>query len=125
MNRSIFREYDIRGVVERDLPASDVTLLGRAIAGRLLESGETEVVVGHDARLTSPSLRDALVEGLVGSGLEVTDVGQVPTPVLYYSLKALGKEKRVKIKTENIFQKVLQIYSCEFIIPQAKSRPKI
>jgi phosphomannomutase/phosphoglucomutase len=98
MNRAIFREYDIRGVADRDLASDPVRELGRAIGamiGRATAGGTAEegrarpvVAVGRDARLTSERLRDALVEGITDTGVDVVDVGVVPTPALYYAVFA-------------------------------------
>jgi phosphomannomutase/phosphoglucomutase len=82
----VFREYDIRGVVDKDLTREFVFLLGRAL-GRLYAGENVEaVVVGRDARASSPGFRDELISGLTRSGIDVYDIGLVPTPVLYYAL---------------------------------------
>ncbi len=83
---TIFREYDIRGVADQELTDDGIELLGRAIGtyiGRLRQ--RRRVNVGRDCRLSSERLRDAIVAGLVATGCEVTDLGMVPTPLLYYS----------------------------------------
>jgi phosphomannomutase/phosphoglucomutase len=91
MNASIFREYDIRGVADRDLDDDLARDLGRAIglmagAGETVQPGGRAVIaVGRDPRLTSDRLRDALVGGVTDVGVDVIDIGVVPTPVLYYS----------------------------------------
>ena len=82
MNSRIFREYDVRGVADRDLDDDLVGMLGQAIAGFV---GKGPIAVGRDCRLTSPRLRAALVGGIRRAGLDVVDVGVVPTPVLYYA----------------------------------------
>lgn len=97
VSASIFRAYDIRGVVGRDLTLSTVDLLGRAIGTEALARGETTVVVGMDGRLSSPSLRDQLVAGLTGSGCNVITIGMIPTPVLYYATHELGVQSGVMI----------------------------
>ena len=86
VNTDIFREYDIRGIADRDLTAPVVEALGRAFAEYIRPKGVSTVVVGYDARLSSPRLRDALIQGLMASGLAVTDLGLCPTPALYFSL---------------------------------------
>ena len=86
MNREIFRAYDIRGVVERDLPPSLVEGLGRALGSEILERGGKTLAVGRDCRLTSPRLRDDLIRGLNSTGINVLDVGEVPTPLLYFAV---------------------------------------
>ena len=90
MNERIFREYDIRGVAERDLSNELVFDLGRALASHLFalradEQQPVTVTVGRDCRLTSPRLLAALTEGLRQSGADVIDIGIVSTPILYYA----------------------------------------
>ncbi|MDD5556037.1 MAG: phosphomannomutase/phosphoglucomutase [bacterium] len=82
----IFREYDIRGVVGDDLTGGTVELLGRGAGTWLARRGVTAVSVGRDVRLSSEEYRDALVRGLVRTGMRVLDLGVVTTPMLYYSL---------------------------------------
>ena len=86
MNPQVFREYDIRGVVEEDFDDEFVTNLGRAYATILLEAGKRTITLGRDCRLSSDVLRDLLIEGLIPSGINVVDVGVVPTPLLYFSV---------------------------------------
>lgn len=86
INPSIFREYDIRGIVEEDLSEELVRDLGRAYAAYVEGVGAKTIAVGHDARLHSPAFRDALLQGLTSSGLNVVDLGLVPTPLLYFAL---------------------------------------
>ncbi len=86
INRSIFREYDIRGIVGKDLDEDVVRTLGRAIGTYFLGRGKREVALGRDCRLSSPSFAEALAEGLLSTGCNVTDIGIVPTPILYFSI---------------------------------------
>src|ERR1700759_523423 len=86
MNPHIFREYDIRGVVGRDLTDETVYNLARAIGTFFHRHGARHVSTGRDARESSPTFRDLLVRGFNQSGLDVLDVGMVPTPMLYYTL---------------------------------------
>ncbi len=93
LNPTIFREYDIRGIAETELASPDVAQLGRALGTLLQRKSGPKINLGRDCRLSSPRLHDALLEGLVASGAEVTDIGTVPTPLLYFSavhLKADG-----------------------------------
>ncbi|MCC7173607.1 MAG: phosphomannomutase/phosphoglucomutase [Bryobacterales bacterium] len=83
---TIFREYDIRGVAEVDLAGPDVEVLGRAIGTYLRRRGATVLNLGRDCRLSSPVLHDALAKGLIAAGSRLTDIGVVPTPVLYHSV---------------------------------------
>jgi phosphomannomutase/phosphoglucomutase len=86
----IFRQYDIRGIVGQDLTIEAAEAIGRAYAVLLAERGISgAVAVGRDNRPSGASLRDALVKGLTESGLDVIDVGIVPTPLLYWSLHHL------------------------------------
>ena len=81
----IFRAYDIRGIVDRQLNVDVARAIGRAIGSEIRDLGETEAVIGRDCRASSPSLRVALTEGLEACGLEVVDLGIVPTPVVYFA----------------------------------------
>ncbi len=89
-NPDIFREYDIRGIADRDLTDPVIEMLGRAFAAYLRPLAPERVAVGYDARLSSPRLRDALGRGLNSSGLDVVDLGLCPTPALYFSLYHLA-----------------------------------
>jgi phosphomannomutase/phosphoglucomutase len=86
MNEHIFREYDIRGVVDKDLTDGIVYDLARAIGTFFRANGATHASLGRDARESSPRFRDIMTRGLTETGCDVLDVGMVPTPVLYYTL---------------------------------------
>jgi phosphomannomutase/phosphoglucomutase len=86
MNEHIFREYDIRGVVGRDLTDETVYDLARAMGTFYRKSGATRVSLGRDARESSPRFRDLMIRGLNETGCDVIDVGMVPTPTLYFTL---------------------------------------
>lgn len=94
---SIFREYDIRGVVGDTLTEEYVELLGRAIGTEALQTKQQTVIVARDGRTHSPQLAEALIRGLTGSGREVIDLGAVPTPVLYYGTHVLDSRTGVMI----------------------------
>ena len=79
------REYDIRGIVDETLNEADAFAIGRVFGSIVIESGGKKIAVGRDGRLSSPKLAKALIEGLVASGTEVIDVGQGPTPMLYFA----------------------------------------
>jgi phosphomannomutase/phosphoglucomutase len=81
----IFRAYDIRGNADRDLSLEFVESLGKAIATEALEQGESCLLIGHDARLHSPALRDHLIKGIITTGCHVIDTGLVPTPLLNFA----------------------------------------
>lgn len=87
INRAIFRQYDVRGVVGTDLTEEVACGIGRGYAALLAERGIAgAVAVGRDNRPSGAALRDALVRGLTESGVDVVDVGIVPTPLLYWAL---------------------------------------
>jgi phosphomannomutase / phosphoglucomutase len=86
MNEHIFREYDIRGIVDKDLTEETVYTVARAIGTFYQANGATRVSIGRDARASSTPFRDLMIRGLTETGCDVIDVGMVPTPVLYYTL---------------------------------------
>ena len=94
---SIFRAYDIRGVVTESLTPEAVFEIGRAIGSEAYFRGEQTVVVGRDGRLSGPELVDALIRGLRSTGRDVKDIGQVPTPVLYFAAQYLGANSGVML----------------------------
>jgi phosphomannomutase/phosphoglucomutase len=94
---TIFREYDIRGVADTELLSPDVVDLGRGLGTLLQRKSGKSITLGRDCRLSSPRLRDALLEGLIDSGCEVTDIGVVPTPLLYFSAVHLEADGAVMI----------------------------
>ena len=95
VNPDIFRAYDIRGVVETTLTPEVVTVIGRALT-ELYPHNRT-VVVGRDGRLSSPTLAEHLTQGLLACGREVIDIGEVPTPVLYYATYELGTRAGIMV----------------------------
>jgi phosphomannomutase/phosphoglucomutase len=97
MNPAIFREYDIRGIVAQDFNLNDVEKIGRGYATYLAGHGGQTCAVGRDCRLSSPDIRQALIQGLVQGGVNVVDVGLCPTPVLYFALRQLMADGGVMI----------------------------
>jgi phosphomannomutase/phosphoglucomutase len=97
MNRQIFREYDIRGIVETDLTPSFVTDLGRAYGTTISRAGGTKVTIGYDARTSSPDIFKNFTDGVRSTGVSVIDIGLVPTPLLYYSVYLLESDGGVMI----------------------------
>lgn len=97
LKSTIFREYDIRGVAETELTSTDVADLGRALGTYILRRSGPRINLGRDCRLSSPRLRDALLEGLVSTGCEVTEIGVVPTPLLYFSAVHLEADGAIMI----------------------------
>ena len=90
LDPEIFRAYDIRGIVTSNLTSEIVYWIGRAFAGQAREANQERVAVGRDGRLSSPELSEALIRGLTEGGLDVLDIGMVPTPLLYYATHALN-----------------------------------
>lgn len=94
---SIFREYDIRGVYGTALTEKVAEEIGKAFGTLMRRSGGKKISLGYDIRLSSPSLREALLSGLLSTGIDVVDVGACPTPVLYFSLFQLEIDGGVMI----------------------------
>lgn len=88
---TVLREYDIRGVIGETLGAEDARAIGRAYGTLLKADGGSKVAVGYDGRLSSPTLEEALVDGLTDAGLDVVRIGMGPTPMLYYA-EASGED---------------------------------
>jgi phosphomannomutase / phosphoglucomutase len=97
INNRIFREYDIRGVAESDLPDDFVAALGDALGTHFREAGAARITLGRDCRLSSPRIHSTLVERLVAAGIHVDDVGVVHTPGLYFSVFHLEADGGVMI----------------------------
>ena len=97
MNPSIFREYDIRGLAERDFDEKFALLLGKVHGTIVTERGGTRVTVGRDCRATSDAYAEAIIAGLVSTGLHVYDIGVCPTPLLYFSLFHLDVDGGIEV----------------------------
>jgi phosphomannomutase/phosphoglucomutase len=97
IDATIFRAYDIRGVVDQTLTQSAVTQIGRAIGSEALQRGRNTFVVGRDGRLSGPDLSAALIEGIISTGCDVKDIGCVPTPVLYFATHYLDTQNGVVV----------------------------
>ncbi len=97
VNTDIFREYDIRGIAERDLTPDVIEALGRAFAAYVKSRGISTVIVGYDARISSQRLCDDIVRGLAMAGMDITVLGLCPTPALYFSLYHLRQGAGVMI----------------------------
>lgn len=97
LKHTIFREYDIRGIADRDLLTPDIIDLGKAIGTYMIRRSGRKINLGRDCRLSGPRLHDALLEGLLSTGAQVTDIGVIPTPLLYYSVYKFGAEAGVMI----------------------------
>ncbi|NQU67451.1 MAG: phosphomannomutase/phosphoglucomutase [Candidatus Marinimicrobia bacterium] len=97
MNKNIFREYDIRGVVETDFTDDVVINLGRAFGTFVIRSGGNSVALSGDVRLTTPSLISLFTQGLLSAGINITHLGIVPTPVNYFSMYHMNVDGAVQI----------------------------
>lgn len=93
----IFRAYDIRGIIDTTLTTDTAYWIGRAVGSESIAQGESNVVVGRDGRLSGPAMVQALTQGLLESGCNVTDVGMVPTPVLYFATHVLQATSGVMV----------------------------
>jgi phosphomannomutase/phosphoglucomutase len=94
---SVFRAYDIRGVVDRDFDADWAERLGRACGAYFLAHGHSRAVVGHDCRLTSPEYAERLALGLAATGIDVIEIGLAATPVCYFAIRHLGTQAGVMV----------------------------
>jgi phosphomannomutase/phosphoglucomutase len=94
---TIFREYDIRGIADSELLSGDIELLGKGFGTFLQRRAGAKVNIGCDCRLSSPRLKEALIRGLMATGCAVTDIGTVPTPLLYYSQVHLNADGAIMI----------------------------
>lgn len=94
---SIFRAYDIRGIVGDSFTPDNVYTIGRALGSTAKDQGETSMVVARDGRLSGPELSKALIAGILDCGLDVIDIGAVPTPVLYFATHTLNTRSGVML----------------------------
>jgi len=97
LETSIFKAYDIRGIVDHNFTPDVVYAIGRAFASEAIGNGINKVVVAKDGRLSGPKLIKALTQGLVDSGCDVIDVGVVPTPVLYFATHHLNTQTGIML----------------------------
>ncbi len=97
IDASIFRAYDIRGIVDKGLTKETVKLIGQAIGSEAKARNQTALVVGRDGRTHGAELSESLTSGILASGLDVTDVGMVPTPVLYFATHHLELQSGVML----------------------------
>ena len=97
INPQIFREYDIRGLVNVDLTQDSTELIGKSIGTYIYRNGGKTLTVGYDMRASSIPFRDSLIRGINSTGCDVIDIGMVPTPVAYFSLHHLKPDGGVMI----------------------------
>jgi phosphomannomutase len=93
VSASVFKAYDIRGVVGQTIDERFAEQLGRAFGSEVVAAGDRAVAVGRDGRISSPALAAALVRGLASTGLDVVDIGAVTTPMLYYVAATRGAHR--------------------------------
>ena len=93
----IFRQYDIRGIVGEELDETTAEAIGKAFGTVTVRQGQKKAVVGYDNRVSSPSLKNALIKGIISTGVDVTDIGTVVTPILYYSRVLLNTTPAVMV----------------------------
>ncbi|MEE8416447.1 MAG: phosphomannomutase/phosphoglucomutase [Desulfobacterales bacterium] len=97
MNPGIFREYDIRGIAGKDLKENDALLIGKGVGTFLQQHGRSRLTVGRDCRLTSDLYTKKVIEGLLSTGCDVTDIGVCPTPILYFSITHFDQQGGVMV----------------------------
>jgi phosphomannomutase/phosphoglucomutase len=97
LSRSIFKAYDIRGVIGSTLDAGVARQIGQAFGRAVLAKGERKVVIGRDGRLSGPELAAALAQGLQAAGVDVIDLGVVATPMVYYGTKVLDAASGIMV----------------------------
>ncbi len=93
----IFKAYDIRGVVEHALTPEVTQLIGRAIGSEARARGQSTIAIGRDGRLSGPALSAALARGIQASGVDVIDLGQAATPMVYFATHHLGTRSGVAV----------------------------
>jgi phosphomannomutase len=96
-NRTILREYDVRGIVGQTLNPEDAYALGRSYAALATSEGATRVAVGRDGRTHSPELESALIKGLTEGGLDVVRIGMGPSPMLYFAVDTLDVKGGIQV----------------------------
>lgn len=92
INPQIYREYDIRGMVDKDLTPDIVRRLGQGFGTHMSKLGHMKLAIGRDGRLSSKAFCEALIQGLISTGCDVVDIGLCPTPVYYFSIFHLDKD---------------------------------
>ena len=85
--KGLFRAYDIRGIANEELTSHNAFQIGRSIGTQLHESASPTILLGRDARLSSPRIAESLAQGLLHAGCDIIDIGQIPTPVLYFAIQ--------------------------------------
>src|ERR1044072_1914245 len=96
-DRTILREYDIRGTVGKTLTEADAYALGRTFAALATDEGASRRAVGRDGRTHSPVLQADLIRGLIEGGISVIDIGVGPSPMLYFAVATLGVQGGIQV----------------------------
>ncbi|MYM83177.1 phosphomannomutase/phosphoglucomutase [Duganella sp. FT50W] len=97
LSKTIFKAYDIRGIIDKTLDAGVAHQIGAAFGRAALAKGEKKVVIGRDGRLSGPFLAKALAEGLQSAGVDVIDLGVVATPMVYFGTNVLGAASGIMV----------------------------
>jgi phosphomannomutase/phosphoglucomutase len=97
LSKTIFKAYDIRGVIDSTLDAGIARRIGQAFGAAALAKGERKVVIGRDGRLSGPGLATALAEGLRAAGVDVIDLGMVATPMVYFATNVLDAHSGIMV----------------------------
>ncbi len=97
LSQSIFKAYDIRGIIGKTLDASIARQIGQAFGSAVRAKGESVVVIGRDGRLSGPELSGALAEGLQAAGVDVIDLGVVATPQVYFGTQVLDAKSGIMV----------------------------
>ncbi len=95
--KEIFKAYDIRGIVDKTLTENTVALIGRALGSEALALKQRAIIIGRDGRLSGPRMADALAKGIMDSGCDVIDIGQAPTPIIYFAGFHLNTQSAVAV----------------------------
>ena len=97
ISKNIFRGYDLRGTVPEEIDENVAREIGKGFATLMKRAGNKEIIVGRDARLSGKSLRDALCEGIVSTGMNVVDIGECMTPMTYFAREVLNIKPSIMI----------------------------
>ena len=96
-NRTILREYDVRGIVDQTLSTDDAYALGRSYAALAVSEGARRVAIGRDGRTHSPEMEAALIRGVTEGGLNVVRIGMGPSPMLYFAVATLDVQGGIQV----------------------------
>lgn len=97
IKENIFREYDLRGIVNEEIDTEGAYIIGKSFGSYIKEKGEEWTVIGHDNRLSSPTIAENLIKGIVNSGVNVYNLGLVTTPMYYFMRKELKSNTGIMV----------------------------